>query len=46
MGRRDIAFTDTLGLGLTTRVDSIKQDVDMATVRVNYRFSGPVVARY
>ena len=46
MGRRDIAFTDTLGLGLTTRVDSIKQDVGMATVRVNYRFGGPVVARY
>jgi outer membrane immunogenic protein len=26
--------------------DTIKQDVDMGTVRVNYRFGGPVVAKY
>ena len=26
--------------------DGIKQDVDMATVRVNYTFGGPVVAKY
>jgi outer membrane immunogenic protein len=29
-----------------TRSDSIKQDVDMATVRVNYRWGGPVVGKY
>ena len=29
-----------------TRSDNIKQDVDMGTVRVNYRFGGPVVAKY
>jgi outer membrane immunogenic protein len=29
-----------------TRSDRIRQDVDMATVRVNYRFGGPVVAKY
>jgi outer membrane immunogenic protein len=29
-----------------TRSDNIRQDVDMGTVRVNYRFGGPVVARY
>jgi outer membrane immunogenic protein len=29
-----------------TRSDNIDQGVDMATVRVNYRFGGPVVARY
>jgi outer membrane immunogenic protein len=29
-----------------TRSDNIRQDVDMATVRVNYRFGGPVVAKY
>jgi outer membrane immunogenic protein len=29
-----------------TRTDTIKQDVDMATVRINYTFGGPVVARY
>jgi outer membrane immunogenic protein len=27
-------------------VNSIRQDVDVATVRVNYTFGGPVVARY
>jgi outer membrane immunogenic protein len=26
--------------------DSIRQDVDLVTVRVNYRFGGPLVARY
>jgi outer membrane immunogenic protein len=29
-----------------TRTDTIKQDVDMGTVRINYTFGGPVVARY
>lgn len=33
-------------LGVITRTDSVKQDVDMATVRVNYRWGGPVVAKY
>jgi outer membrane immunogenic protein len=28
------------------RTDRIRQDVDLVTVRVNYRFGGPVVARY
>jgi outer membrane immunogenic protein len=29
-----------------TQTDSIKQDVDLFTARINYRFGGPVVARY
>jgi outer membrane immunogenic protein len=29
-----------------TRSDNIRQDVDMGTVRLNYRFGGPVVAKY
>jgi outer membrane immunogenic protein len=29
-----------------TRSDNISQGVDMGTVRVNYRFGGPVVAKY
>ncbi|MGA2127632.1 MAG: outer membrane beta-barrel protein [Xanthobacteraceae bacterium] len=29
-----------------TRSDNIDQGVDVATVRVNYRFGGPVVARH
>ena len=29
-----------------TRSDNIRQGVDIGTVRVNYRFGGPVVAKY
>ena len=43
MGKHTDTFTF---LGVNTRSDSIKQDVDMATVRLNYRFGGPVVAKY
>jgi outer membrane immunogenic protein len=28
------------------RTDLIRQDVDMVTARINYRFGGPVVGRY
>jgi outer membrane immunogenic protein len=44
MGRHDVVFGATPTA--FARTDSIKQDVDMATVRVNYRFGSPVVARY
>jgi outer membrane immunogenic protein len=30
----------------TSRIDNIRQDIDMGTVRINYTFGGPVVARY
>jgi outer membrane immunogenic protein len=43
MGSRNNSFTV---LGVNDRIDRIKQDVDMGTVRVNYTFGGPVVARY
>jgi outer membrane immunogenic protein len=50
MGRRDITFPGGTavapGLIANSRGDSIKQDVDMATVRVDYRFGGPVIAKY
>ena len=42
LGRRDIAFTP----GPAPVVDSIRQDVDMVTARINYRWGGPVVAKY
>ena len=29
-----------------SRVDNIHQDVDMGTVRLNYRWGGPVIAKY
>jgi outer membrane immunogenic protein len=48
MGSRNntFGFTAASGLAGVSRVDNIRQDVDMGTVRVNYTFGGPVVARY
>ncbi|MDH2342285.1 outer membrane beta-barrel protein [Bradyrhizobium sp. SSUT77] len=44
MGKHTDSFT---AFGLPFRADSIKQDVDMATVRLNYTFGGgAVVAKY
>jgi outer membrane immunogenic protein len=37
----DPAFISTLNHG-----ERIRQDVDMVTAHVNYRFGGPVVAKY
>ncbi len=48
----DHAFmgTDSINLttpaGLASRTDSISQGIDIVTARINYRFGGPVVARY
>jgi outer membrane immunogenic protein len=44
MGSNSIVFPATFTA--VGRTDTIKQDVDMATVRINYTFGGPVVARY
>ena len=47
MGSRDIQLNlvPAFGGGLAT-ISHIRQDVDIGTVRVNYGFGGPVVARY
>jgi outer membrane immunogenic protein len=45
MGTRDITFTSTAGPTIS-RTDRIRQDVDMVTARINYRFGGPVIAKY
>jgi hypothetical protein len=45
MFESDNAFTAVPGSALT-RIDSIHQDVDLVTARLNYRFGGPGVARY
>ena len=45
MGRKDTTFTDVTFGGLFGR-DSIRQDVDIVTARVNYRWGGPVIAKY
>ena len=44
MGTRTLTFTTPVAA--VTRTDSIKQDLDLASVRVNYRWGGPVVAKY
>jgi outer membrane immunogenic protein len=44
MGNPNITFPAT-GTAVS-RADNIRQDVDMATVRVNYRWGGPVIAKY
>jgi Opacity protein and related surface antigens len=46
MGRRQIDLTSAVVPGLLTRTERIGQDVDMVTVRVNYRWGGPVIAKY
>ena len=35
-----------ISTGALSRIDNIQQDVDLITARVNYRFGGPIVARY
>jgi outer membrane immunogenic protein len=46
MGNRTLTFTSAVTPGLITRQDNIRQDVDLATARINYRWGGPVVAKY
>ena len=45
LGARDLTFTPA-GVPATQVVERIKQDVDVVTARVNYRWGGPVVAKY
>ena len=40
MDRQNVSFP------VFAQTDSVKQDVDLFTARINYRFGGPVVARY
>jgi len=51
MGNRDSTFTSAgvlggIPAGSPFRTDSIRQDVDMVTARINYRFGGPIIGRY
>jgi len=45
MGNRTLNFIG-IAAPVTSRSDSIKQDADIASVRVNYRWGGPVIAKY
>jgi outer membrane immunogenic protein len=44
MGSRDVTFAQVVPVGFP--VDRIRQDLDIVTARINYRFGGPIVARY
>ena len=44
MQDRTYTFNDAVGGFFGT--ERIRQDVDLVTVRVNYRWGGPVVAKY
>jgi outer membrane immunogenic protein len=47
MGNRNIGFTSVAVPTFAFRTESIRQDVDMVTARINYRWgAGPVIARY
>jgi outer membrane immunogenic protein len=43
---RDKTFNFTTPAGVLFQSDRIRQDVDLVTARVNFRFGGPVIARY
>jgi outer membrane immunogenic protein len=49
MGHHNVTTTST-GLidpiGTVERVERISQDVDLVTARINYRWGGPVIAKY
>ncbi len=49
MGTRDVNsnFVGNFGpVGLFSATNRISQDVDIGTVRINYRWGGPVIAKY
>jgi outer membrane immunogenic protein len=47
MGTESSAFTSVFPVaGVNTRTDSVRQDADTVTARVNYRWGGPIVAKY
>jgi outer membrane immunogenic protein len=43
---QDRTYTFTTPGGVLFGADRIRQDVDLVTVRVNYRWGGPVIAKY
>jgi outer membrane immunogenic protein len=48
MGTDNVAFTGVApgNLGVNTRNEDINGDIDLVTARLNYRFGGPMNARY
>jgi outer membrane immunogenic protein len=46
MGNRNIGFTSVAVPTFAFRTESIRQDVDIVTARINYHWGDPVVGRY
>jgi outer membrane immunogenic protein len=46
MGARSITFLPNVPLPVISRIENIRQDVDVVTARLSYKFGGPVVAKY
>ena len=46
MGTQNYNFTGVGVLAGNIRNDDIKQDADLVTARINYRFGGPVIGKY
>jgi outer membrane immunogenic protein len=51
LGNHDVTFTGSgnfggAPLGVATRTDRIGQDVDLGLIRLNYRWGGPIIAKY
>ena len=45
MGSRTNSFA-FVGNGAFSRADSIRQDIDIVTARISYKFGGPIIAKY
>jgi outer membrane immunogenic protein len=43
---QDMTLNFTTPAGVLFQIDRIRQDVDLVTARVNFRFGGPVIACY
>ena len=43
---QDRTYNFTTPGGVAFGVDRIRQDVDLVTARLNYKFGGPVIAKY
>ena len=46
MGTSNNSFTATGPVLVGVLNNRVRQDVDMVTLRVNYRFGGPVIGKY
>jgi outer membrane immunogenic protein len=47
MGTRNENFTSVFPVaGVNTRTDAIRQDADLVSARINYRWGGPVIGKY